>query len=343
MRLSWLSAVFLIVISQIWTHDATAQVLIFSDTLHFEVDKSEIDAVAEEKLFAIAAMTVPGKDSISIDAHTDADGGLDYNSALSKRRAETVADWLRGAVPESVAIGASWSGETDPVANNTTVAGKLLNRRAVIKVLRADGPKRVVFSGAVQDSSGNPVAADVVVSGKEFRDSTTTNRQGQFDLLVPDSSVLSVEISSPGYVYETRMFNSARDREMFFALPRLEPGLVFQLHRFYFVGNEAIFLKTSLPELGRLLKFMRENPSVRVSIEGHINLPNSPRVDTASSHFDLSVRRARAVYDYLSANEIDPTRLEYAGFGNWHMVFPRARTEDKMRKNRRVEIRILEF
>ncbi|MDB5535927.1 MAG: OmpA family protein [Devosia sp.] len=72
---------------------------------------------------------------VDIEGHTDADGDDQLNLALSVARAEAVIDALiaRKIAPERLyAVG---YGESQPIADNDTSAGKRLNRRIVIKVL----------------------------------------------------------------------------------------------------------------------------------------------------------------------------------------------------------------
>lgn len=72
---------------------------------------------------------------VHVEGHTDSDGDDTLNLALSVARAEAVVDALiaRGVTPERLyAVG---YGESRPIADNTTAAGKQLNRRIVITVL----------------------------------------------------------------------------------------------------------------------------------------------------------------------------------------------------------------
>lgn len=72
---------------------------------------------------------------VHVEGHTDSDGDDALNLALSVARAEAVVDALiaRGVTPERLyAVG---YGESRPIADNATAAGKQLNRRIVITVL----------------------------------------------------------------------------------------------------------------------------------------------------------------------------------------------------------------
>jgi len=94
----------------------------------------------------IAAESLPALDELALDlaacpdaivhieGHTDADGDDALNMALSVARAEAVVNALveRGVVATRLyAVG---YGETEPVADNATAAGKRLNRRIVVTV-----------------------------------------------------------------------------------------------------------------------------------------------------------------------------------------------------------------
>ena len=128
-----------------------------------------------------------------------------------------------------------------------------------------------------------------------------------------------------------------------FELPPVKIGESIDIKNLYFVGNEAILLPPSEPELPKILRFMQINPAAKIEIAGHVNLPNRPACGTSSSHYILSVRRALLVYDYLLKNGISENRVSYKGYGNWEMRYPQARTEEYQAKNRRVEIRVLDL
>ena len=51
-------------------------------------------------------------------------------------------------------------------------------------------------------------------------------------------------------------------------------------------------------------------------------------------NMNLSINRAKAVFDYLMEEGVDPSRMTYKGFGATRMIYPDARSEMKMEKNR---------
>ena len=72
---------------------------------------------------------------VDIEGHTDADGDDQLNLALSVARAEAVVKALITRNVDRSRLYAIGYGESDPIADNDTSAGKRLNRRIVVKVL----------------------------------------------------------------------------------------------------------------------------------------------------------------------------------------------------------------
>ncbi|MEM8547293.1 MAG: OmpA family protein [Pseudomonadota bacterium] len=76
-----------------------------------------------------------GQTIVEVAGHTDSDGTDQYNQVLSERRASTVANYLanQGVIRDRIiALG---EGERRPVADNTSAAGKQLNRRVELTLV----------------------------------------------------------------------------------------------------------------------------------------------------------------------------------------------------------------
>ncbi len=73
---------------------------------------------------------------IEVQGHTDATGSEAYNLELGKARAEAVVNYLHREHQIPLHRLSSYSyGETMPVADNATKAGRALNRRVVVVVM----------------------------------------------------------------------------------------------------------------------------------------------------------------------------------------------------------------
>jgi outer membrane protein OmpA-like peptidoglycan-associated protein len=105
--------------------------------LHFAVNSAELSATDKADLDQLATLLknpklgfVAGK----INGYTDSTGTDAYNLGLSKRRADSVANYLKS---QGVTLGERFEtngyGEADPVASNDTADGRSQNRRVVIQ------------------------------------------------------------------------------------------------------------------------------------------------------------------------------------------------------------------
>lgn len=79
--------------------------------------------------------------NISIEGFTDSQGSEEYNQSLSERRADAVKTELIDNGIESQRIVSKGFGESYPVADNTTSAGRQMNRR--VEVVISDEGKQI--------------------------------------------------------------------------------------------------------------------------------------------------------------------------------------------------------
>nr|WP_224755637.1 OmpA family protein [Burkholderia contaminans] len=71
---------------------------------------------------------------VEVDGYTDATGSDAHNQALSKRRADAVAGYLREHGLKADSFAATGHGETNPAASNETAEGRARNRRVEISL-----------------------------------------------------------------------------------------------------------------------------------------------------------------------------------------------------------------
>ncbi|REE27961.1 thrombospondin type 3 repeat-containing protein [Winogradskyella pacifica] len=72
--------------------------------------------------------------NFSLEGHTDSDGSKSMNQALSERRASAVRDYLIANGISADRLTAAGFGESNPIASNSTSAGKKENRRVEVKL-----------------------------------------------------------------------------------------------------------------------------------------------------------------------------------------------------------------
>ena len=74
------------------------------------------------------------KTLLDVDGHTDNVGDAVYNQGLSERRAISVARYLNGRSVDSRRLRIIGFGETQPIADNSTEAGRAANRRVEVRI-----------------------------------------------------------------------------------------------------------------------------------------------------------------------------------------------------------------
>jgi len=101
--------------------------------INFDFDSATIRPESEELLAALATGL---KDSdaaaITVIGHTSSEGSDAYNEKLSQRRAEAVAAAIVERGVDAGSVSAEGRGEQQPIADNSTEAGRSLNRRVEI-------------------------------------------------------------------------------------------------------------------------------------------------------------------------------------------------------------------
>ena len=102
-------------------------------SITFPVDSADIQPGFTTTLNEVATTLVDyPQTAIDIVGHASSDGPDDYNQALSERRAASVQSYLMAQGLQSVRLRAIGMGETSPIADNATAAGRAANRRVEI-------------------------------------------------------------------------------------------------------------------------------------------------------------------------------------------------------------------
>lgn len=115
------------------------------------------------------------------------------------------------------------------------------------------------------------------------------------------------------------------------------------IRRLSFEFGYHLMPTTNLPALEAVAAALKTHPDLKLEIRGHVCCGDLGQdvYDKQTSQYDLSINRAKEVYEFLVANGSDKTRLSYAGYGmKQPMVYPENGKNDQYR-NRRIEFVIL--
>ncbi len=166
-----------------------------------------------------------------------------------------------------------------------------------------------------------------------------SGRDGRYFSVLPGNGDYGLSVQKKGFLFYSKNFSlktesQERAFELNVELLPIEIGDKVKLENIFFGFDSYEIDEKSFSELATVEHFMKENPTVKISVEGHTDNEGS-----ASHNKTLSENRAKAVYNYLINKGIDASRLSYKGFGDSEPVATND-TEEGRALNRRTEIKI---
>jgi len=116
------------------TETARGLVMNMSDVL-FDFNKYTLKPEAREKLAKVSGILLayPGL-KVQVEGYTDNIGSDEYNQKLSEERADGVRDYLVSQSVKDDNVTAAGYGKSNPVADNSSNAGRAQNRRVQLVV-----------------------------------------------------------------------------------------------------------------------------------------------------------------------------------------------------------------
>lgn len=144
-----------------------------------------------------------------------------------------------------------------------------------------------------------------------------------------------------GYAFTSQYINSDKDvigrpkRVEAVEFKPIETGQTYQINNINFATDSYELNSQVVNILNEFIIFLEDNPSVKVAIHGHTD-----NVGDSNENLLLSTNRAKSVFNYLIIQDVDPTRLEFKGFGSTKPIASNSTNEGRA-KNRRTEFVIL--
>ena len=120
----------------VWESPGILLITLSGETTNFDTNKDTLKEVARERLSKLAGILVRFPDNtLMVDGHTDNRGGLNYNTDLSRRRAQRVKTTLVEFGMEETRFESvqGWAFQK-PIADNSTDLGKAQNRRVELRL-----------------------------------------------------------------------------------------------------------------------------------------------------------------------------------------------------------------
>jgi outer membrane protein OmpA-like peptidoglycan-associated protein len=190
----------------------------------------------------------------------------------------------------------------------------------------------LVFTGAQADKK--------VVT---YRD-VTRPEDGRYSINVLSGRPYQVNIMKDGQTIATEEFEVPINLEegasitKNFYIPYVDTSatrLASQFNKIYFDTDRADLRPESMAEIENVLRALRNNSRLNISIDGHTDSRASDRYNLELGH-----RRARAAYDYFRQNGIPEGRMVINSYGERRPAVPNDSPEN-MQLNRRTEFKVI--
>lgn len=177
-------------------------------------------------------------------------------------------------------------------------------------------------------------------NGKVRIESTADMQTGEFFVCLPTEESFALNVSYPEYVFHSEhiaLDGEHKDKPLLknILLNPILSGTAITLNNIFFKTDQYDLEPTSLAELEKIFTFLQQNPQVRIEIGGHTDNTGS-----AEYNYQLSLKRAEAVSEYLIQRGIDPARIQAKGYG-FDKPADENFSEKGRARNRRTELKIL--
>lgn len=169
---------------------------------------------------------------------------------------------------------------------------------------------------------------------------TADSISGNYLIVLTQGSEYALYVSKPNYLFQSLSFDYSEkeDFEPIHIDVFLEPlttGITTTLKNIFFDTDQYTLRPKSKTELEKVITFLKNNPSVKVGIGGHTD-------DIGSDDYNknLSLQRAKSVYEHLIKHGVAPQQLQYKGYGESKPIVPND-SEANRQMNRRIDFTIL--
>ncbi len=179
-------------------------------------------------------------------------------------------------------------------------------------------------------------------SGKLAVQSFSNEGNGEFLVCLPAHHDYALTVSKEGYLFYSENFNLEGENPSTdpvlkdIPLEKLKTGAKVILKNIFFETDKYELKDASKVELQKLTELLTKNPALKIEIGGHTDNVGTPQYNQI-----LSENRAKAVYNYLIGNGIDPSRLSFKGYGETQPLDTN-QTETGRANNRRTEFKVVD-
>ena len=123
----------------------------FDSGILFEVNSYQLSDASKDEIAKLSEILQKYEDTnIMFAGHTDNTGSDEYNLTLSENRAKAVAEYAAFTGVDASRMTITGYGESDPIADNSTVEGRAENRRVEVAIWANDKLKEAAEKGEIE-------------------------------------------------------------------------------------------------------------------------------------------------------------------------------------------------
>jgi outer membrane protein OmpA-like peptidoglycan-associated protein len=239
--------------------------------------------------------------------------------------------------------------EKEPVLNteDNLIASlaKPLSNLVIEPTVEITTSKLALVRGVVLDETTElPLVANMELvdngTGQVLATFESNAASGKFLVSLPSGKNYGIAVNVDGYLFHSENFlvpeeTTYREYELKILMKKIEVGKKIILRNIFFDTNSSVLRPESKTEIERIANIMNDNPELKIEISGHTDSQGEDKYNQW-----LSEKRAKSVVDALIDSGIDPSRLEYVGYGELDPIESNL-TEEGRQENRRTEFKIL--
>lgn len=159
---------------------------------------------------------------------------------------------------------------------------------------------------------------------------------GSFEFDLIDQSRYLLVIQGEDFFRIEELINLDGDMEVDIHTPKIKSYRI-QFTSVEFESNSAEIKDYMHNDLGKLVDFLLDNPTMKLKISGHTDSKGD-----AEKNLQLSQSRANAIKDYIiGIANVDESRIEAIGYGSFMPIVKEELTDEDRKLNRRVEFEII--
>ncbi len=204
--------------------------------------------------------------------------------------------------------------------------------------------KTLWVKGKVYDTKttkGLPSAVELTdLSTQKILSRVQTDETGNYLITLPVGKDYAFNVNRKGYLFYSENFPLSKEAgdstyNIDIALQPVGVNATIVLKNVFFDVNSFELKKESYSELDNIVRLLKENNTLKVSINGHTD-----NTGKSADNLRLSNDRSKSVVQYLIAHGISATRLSSKGFGSTEPIADN-NTEEGKARNRRTEMKVL--